>query len=462
MSKHYEEMLDALRISVIEIVNANPADRDAKLEKSFQACRNTMAEQLARDLPLPIDEADPVSLLGDRLGLLNEAVEAVEKSACPGAHMVSEQALLLAKSVVEYGSLALNAAAADFAVPVEDGEHVEEGMGLYKVASGGGEILVKSALPEEAAAMTADPDDTNARLKEFFLEGLDWLGVPVKLAKKAPPAFLKGKGKGNAQAEAEDEDGEDMEAAEADEGDEEDEGAEGDEEAMEGGEEGMEGEEGDRQPEGSANPFDVIGRAASLALLELNAIKDQLGGDAMGAEDGQLGPLEALGQHLALAVVGADALKQALNEGDMQGEEGMMPEEGEPEGAAPMEEAEPEEALKGTKNAGLEKAHAIINDMKKAAEVATGRAEAAEAEAAKLREQLSKANAAPADPKVNTGVGARALTKDMDGTADSGGETPDELAKRLEKMPPEQQALELMKMSFRRPIAVTQEQAPNR
>ena len=127
-----------------------------------------------------------------------------------------------------------------------------------------------------------------------------------------------------------------------------------------------------------------------------------------------------------------------------------------------MEEAEPEEALKGTKNEGLEKAHAIINDMKKVAEAATERAKTAEAEAAKLREDLRKAAAAPADPKVNTGVGARALTKDMDGDNGADAETEEELAKRFQGMTPEQQAHELMKMSFRRPMPVLQEHAPNR
>ena len=455
MSKHYQEMLDALRISVIEIVNANPADRDAKLEKSFQSYSNTMEQQLQKDLLLQVDEADPVSLFGDRIGRLQEVIQAVEQGACPGAEMLSEQSLLLAKSVVEFGGLVLNAAAADFAEPVQDGEQVEEGMGLYKVDSANyGEVLVKSMLPPAAAEMTADPQDTADRLTEFFMEGLAWLGVPVKLAKKGPPAFLKGKGKGNAQAEAEGEDGEDMEADEGDEGDEEAEGAEGEEETMDGEDEGMEGEEGEGEPEGSGDPFDRIGRAASLALLELNAIKGQFGGAEMGGEDGQLGPLEALGQHLALAVVGADALRDALAGGGMDSQEGMAPEEGEMEGAAPMEDAEPEEALKGTKNAGMEKAH---TDLQKVADAATARAESAEKQAAQLANQLKKLNEQPGDAKGNTGKGASVISKEADGGAEPD-ETKEQMAARLAKMSPEKAALELTKMSFRNPISVIESQ----
>ncbi len=454
MSKNYQEMLDALRISVIEIVNANPADRDAKLEKSFAAYGSTMEQQLQKDVLLAVDEADPVSLIGDRLGRLHEAVDAVEKGACPGSEMLSDESLLLAKSVLEFGGLMLNAAAADFAEPVEDGERVEEGMGLYKVAASHGEVLVKSMLPPAAAEMTADPQDTANRLTEFFMEGLEWLGVPVKLAKKAPPAFLKGKGKAQAQAEDGEGEEEDLEGEEGqEEEDLEEEGAEGEGPEMEEGEEGDEGDGGQQQ--GPSNPFDVISRAASLALLELNNIKDQMGGGDMQGQDGQLGPLEALGQHLALAIVGADALNQAMGEGGMDGQEGMEP-EGDMEGAAPMEDAEPEEALKNTPNDGLAKADLTA---------ANQRAEAAEKDAKALREKVEAlekaANAKPAEPKAMTGVGV-ALSKQADNASGDSDESMDDMAKRFEKMTPEQRGKELIKMSFRNPMPMAQDLVPGR
>ena len=448
MSKHYQEMLDALRISVIEIVNANPADRDAKLEKSFHAFGNTMEQQLQKDILLAVDEADPVSLFGDRIGRLQEVIQAVEQGACPGAEVLSEQSLLLAKSVVEFGGLVLNAAAADFAEPVEDGEQVEEGMGLYKVDSASyGEVLVKSMLPPAAAEMTADPQDTADRLTEFFMEGLAWLGVPVKLAKKGPPAFLKGKGKAQADDGEGEEEGPEGEDGQEEEDPEED-GAEGEGPEMEEGEGGYEGDGEEQQ--GSGNPFAVISRAASLALLELNNIKAQMGGGDMQGQDGQLGPLQALGQHLALAIVGADALNQAMGDGGMDGQEGMA-QEGEMEGAAPMAEAEPEEALKNTPNDGLAKADLAA---------ANQRAEAAEQDAKALRAKLDAlekaANAKPGQPKAMTGIGAP-LSKQADNADGDAGESEDDQVERLAKMSPDQRTAELIKISMRNPMPVTQQ-----
>jgi hypothetical protein len=450
MSKHYEDMLDALRTSVIEIVNANPADRDAKLEKTFASYQAALSKSLGADLLLPVDEVDPISLMGDRIGRLNEAVQALEKGLVPGAEMLSEQALMLAKSVVEYGSLALNAAAADFAELVQEGDEVEDGMGLYKIASHsqGQEILVKSALPPAAAELTADPEDTGSRLAEFFLEGLDWLGVPVKLAKRMPPQFARGK-KGAEQEEGDDE-GQEVPEAEDEEGAEE----EMPEDAEDGGDEGVMDQAGQGDEGNHSNPFDKIARAATLGLLELDQLRQQLGDDAVTGDGEQLSALDAMGQHLALVATQAQALGMALQGGG----EGEMMEGGEdPEGAAPTQDTVPDEAMKATPNNGLEKgAAAVAGVLKQNQDIQEELRKAQEGNAALQAKvaELSKLAAQPSDPKAATGIGAQVLTKEGDSSGQRE-ETAGETADRLAKMAPEQAAHELLKMAFQRPVQIT-------
>ncbi len=452
MSKNYENMLDALRTSVIEIVNANPADRDAKLEKTFASYSAALSKRLNEDMLLPIEEHDPVTVLGDRIGRLNEVVDALEKGLCPGAELLSEQALLLSKSVVEFGGLVLNAAAADFAEPTHPDDEVQEGMGLYKVASHtqGEEILVKSVLPPAAAALTADPADTSARLVEFFMEGLGWLGVPVKLAKRMPAQLARGKGPAEAEDEGDDADADADDAANEDDEQEMSEDGDPDEE------EGMMGDDEEGQPDQpdmqAGNPLERIARAGTLALLELDQLREQIGDNAMTGEDGQMSALDAMGQHLALVITGAQALSAALDDG------ADMPEGADPEGAAPMQDAEPEEALKATPNAGLEKSTAAV--LAKAVQENAAAQEAlqkakddARALQAKV-DELSKYVQAPAAPKASTGVGVQVLSKEGDASG-AAPESVEDQAARLAKMTPEAAALELTKMAFQNPVAIS-------
>jgi hypothetical protein len=481
MTKVHEEMLDALRTSVLEIVAANPSDAKARLEKSFDGFAKALGKRLAEDLPVAVGEADPVSLLGDRINRVQEAIEAIEAGAVPGADMVNPESVTLAKGVVEFGGLVLHAMAADFAEEADETTKLAEGEGLYKVATDGGEVLVKSALPEHAAVLTADPAETAGRMAEFFLEGLEWLGVDLRqLAKKAPPPFKRKPAAAEDEGEGAEDEGDEAEDGEFGEG----EGAEDEGDEAEDGEFG-EGEgaedEGDEAEDGAmgGSPLENISRLTALALLEIDALKQQAGGDGMEDPDGGLSALDAIGQHLALACVSADALNgavsgaedpaamdpaamdpnaQAAGENAMGADQGDMPSG---EGDAAAEPADEKEFEKGVPAGELAKARQIAGEILKKAESAEQRAADAEARAAaaeKRIEALTKAEGAkPAPPKGSTGVAAALLTKQAD-TGGEQGETPAEREQRLAKLAvtdPNAAAFELMKAAQRQPFVAT-------
>lgn len=462
MTKAYEEMLEALRTSVLEIVAADGSDRDAELKKSFDEFDAALKGRLDEDVPLSIEGTDPVSLMGSRLGLLGEAVDAIEHGLVKGGNTLHEDSLMLAKGVLELGSLMLSACAADFAEPAEEDETLAKGVGLYKVPTTAGEVLMKSALPEEAALLTADKGDVADKLAEFFFEGLDWLGVD--LSKKAPPWAKKG----DDDEADDDEGGEEDTAAGAEDQDEDDADTDPDEsDAPEGG-------------EGEGSPLENISRLSALALLELDNIKQQLGPDAGGEDpEGGLSALDAIGQHLALAVVSADALSGAVA-GAEEDPAAMDPNadpsasmQGQEPGAGGQDEApagegddadlpiEDDEAEKNTPAGELAKARKLADKILAKADDATKRAEQAEARAAEAERKLAdlqKAEGAkPADPKAGTGVGATVMTKVADGGS-ADGETEAQQRDRLTelaKRDPALAATEMIKAAYRHPIRVT-------
>ena len=454
MAKAFLEMVDALRTSVSEIINANPDNREEMLKKSFDAFSDHLAKKLDAELPLGPGEADPVSVLADSLAGIERAVDMIENGACLDlpAGAVSDDALTLAKAWCDMGEIVVRTAATDFAAPVEQGEGVEDGLSLVKVASNaaGGEILVKTVLPEASAQLLADPADTAEALallgfdllsmagvapRALVETGFDALGksarvnLAKRLAKKAP--FPP-------QARAEEDDEEDDEELDA-------EGAEGEEdEELDEGEEGGEFEEGEGA-EASDNPLDNLSRLGSMMLVEIENIRAGLPPEALQGGDqggGELSMLDAMGQHAALLTATADALLDAANG---EGDEGYAePQVGE---GPPVEGGEPEpvgadEFEKSRKTTDLAKAAGP--DPATVAEI-----DALKKQLAEVTSQMTALGKAAAPPKAML---APALSKAAETGGDPGEINVNDLAKQYEH-DPEKAALVLTKMALSKPIS---------
>jgi hypothetical protein len=465
MAKAFLEAVDALRTSVSEIVTANPENRDELLKKSFDAFSEHLAKKLDEELPLGPGEADPVAVLADSLAGVERAIGMIESGACIDlpAGAVSDEALTLAKAWCDMGEIVVRTAALDFAAPVEPGERVEGEMSLVKVASNaaGGEILVKTVLPEPMAQLLADPADTADALallgfdllglagvqpREIVETGFNALGksarvkLAKRLAKKAPfPPKAKAEEEDESEEDAEYEDDEESEDDEQ-----ELEAGEGDEGEYEEGEEGEdnfdpEAEGGD---EPSGNPLDNLSRLGSMMLVEIENVRASLPPEALqgGGAEGELSMLDAMGQHAALLTATADALLEAAEGGDEAGY--AEPDVGE---GPPVEGGEPEpvgaeEFEKGAKAKDLQKA---ASDPAAMAEI-----EAIKRQLAEVTSNMAALSKAAAPAKA---ILAPALSR----AAETGGQaaeiTADELAKQY-AVDPEKAALALTKMALGKPI----------
>lgn len=448
MAKAFLEMVDALRTSVSEIVNANPENRDELLKKSFDTFGDHLAKKLDTELPLGPGEADPVAILADSLAGVERAVAMIEQGACLDlpAGEVSEQALTLAKAWCDMGEIVVRAAASDFAAPVGEGEAVEEGLSLVKVASAaaGGEVLVKTVLPEATAQLLADPADTSEALALLGFDMLALAGVEPRdlvetgfgaLGKSARVKLVKRlakKSHEDDEDEGEDEDAEDDERDE-DEDEAEDEADDGEEMADD--EEEM--AEDDDAP--SDNPVENLSRLGSMMLVEIENIRSSLPPEAAQSGSSELTMLDAMGQHAALLTATADALLDASEEGeDPAGAEDEEDDSPMPAGQAlrkEPEEDEDDEVRKATGTDGLSKAaSAEIDALKRQLADVTG--------------QLTALSKAAAPPKAVLTV---AHSKAADTGAMSGDLDAQELAKQFAS-DPDKAALALTKMALTKPI----------
>lgn len=450
MAKAFLEMVDALRTSVSEIITANPENRDELLMKSFDAFGDHLAKKLDTELPLGPGEADPVAILADSLAGVERAVAMIEQGACIDlpAGEVSEGALTLAKAWCDMGEIVVRAAASDFAAPVEDGEAVEDGLSLVKVASAasGGEVLVKTVLPEATAQLLADPADTSEALALLGFDILALAGVEPRdlvetgfgaLGKSARVKLVKRLAK-NSHEDDEDEDKDEDEDEDEEDGDDERDDAE--DEAEDDGDDGDDGEEmaGD-EDEPSDNPVENLSRLGSMMLIEIENIRSSLPPEAARNGSSELTMLDAMGQHAALLTATADALLDASEEGeDPAGAEDEEDESPMPAGQAlrkEPEEDEDDEVRKATGTDGLSKA-------------ASAEIEALKRQLADVTGQLTALSKAAAPPKA-------VLTVAHSKAADTGGASGDLDAQELAKQfasDPDKAALALTKMALTKPI----------
>lgn len=456
----FSQMLGALRSSASEILAAGGTDTEARLMKSLDEFEAAFGDELAKVAPIPGEELDAVSLLADRLAGVHEAIALIEAGGCADlGRAPSDDAIFLAKGVAHLGNLALQYAASDMADFARSERDLSDGEVLLKIAdAAGGEVLVKTALPDHAAPLVAHPEVVLDGLADFGLQFLDFLGFDLTkpLVKKAPPFVKKEKA---ARGEEGDE-AEGDEEAEDGEGEEEDEGEEGPEGFAEGEEGDEEGDDLD-----ALNPMERAARMASMALLEIANLKEQMGvGDGMdqaAGDDGTLSALDALGQHLTLAVLEADALAQAAGgspmmggapepdgdegfggAGDGDGDEGGGP-------ANPAEQAEAEGDAGPGDDERLERGAKEPKGLKKARPAVDPEKEELKKQLADAQDQLKKAAAQPSVQNLPM----RVVTKGADAASGPEAETDEVLAKRAADMAatdPNRAAAALIAANFRR------------
>lgn len=401
------DILDALRTAVNEGASLPQEEREALFKRSFEQAGAELAKAVAPGLPSPA-ELDHVSLFGTVLETAGNAVAAIEAGEAQpvGGARPSDEVLTLAKAWLDLGGIALVAMASEQAAPT-DSAQPEEGMSLVKVALGegeGGEVLVKTALPEALHDLIAPPDAVAAELAALG-EGLY--------------AFAGG----DALAKMSHEDGED-------------EGYE-DEDEME------------DEPEGGvAEGLETLAKLGQMAVMQVAAIKDEIGdADEIDAEAGGLSALDAIAAHGAFMTQQAEMLMRAAA-GEGEDDEAVTGNED-----LRRDEEDEDELRRSAKTGDLAKGQAAHTDGK-AAETAAPQpnpeVEALKKQLAETADRLAKLEAQPADGKAVLKAPA-GLSKQADNGAEPA-PTLDSLAEDLMKMSPEERSKALFKMALSAPV----------
>lgn len=413
-------ILSALQEAVTEGAGLPDDDRRALIERSFEQAGG----ELAKFAPPAHDEMDHVSLMLMQMQAAEAAVEAIEqrRTLAIGGAGASGEAIALAKAWLDLGEVVVAALAAEQAVPVGDNDRGGEGLTLCKVAVGDGEVLVKTALPDSLQGFIVPPEAIADELASIGEGLLRFAGVD--LAK-----FARG------------EDDDEMEDDRRFAADDEDDG------------------EMDDEPEGGLEgALADIAKLGQMAVLNIAAIKDQLGDEEIGdGEAGALSALDAIAAHGAFMTQQADMLLRAAGGGL-----------GEDEVNDAGEDADngPGDSQGGEGDAGERDDR---DDLERSAPAGGLRKrETTDPRVAKLEEALAKANAAlaaneqrlakleaqPEPPKAVLNGAGLSLTKQADNGGGEVSKSIDELAEELHKMSPEERTRAIFKLSLNNPQAL--------
>jgi hypothetical protein len=328
MRKIFADKLDLLKASITEISAAAPESRDALLAKSFSEFEADIGATLDEVAPEPEPLAKGLNLISSLASLLTQ-VETTVKCICEGkAYRYSEANEECPEHIqmglhhfLAIGEMVLREMVNDHVEMPEDemdAEKAHQAGQLFKIDSDGGELLIKSRLPEHLVAFAEDPAllaiDRIALGRELVATGRDVLIamddqglLPPELQKAIPP---------------EDDDSEDETDQTADAGDMGEDTGDGSDMGDGTDEDGAGGDDTDQM-----DPLEVIVRLASAIMVVGGSLIQAQGGSAAGGEDG----------------MGAETDEDGTGEADMESEEtggpGPAIHEGDNDGSTPEGES---------------------------------------------------------------------------------------------------------------------------
>jgi hypothetical protein len=156
MRKDVASLVDTLRDSVTGIVASGTPDMDERLSKSFSEFGEALGGQLEAEYgadPEPIGEGlDHIALFAHGLAKMADSVAAIK----------GDEEIPLLDRYLDHGVLVLRQLVNDTAELPEDDQDVgraEASGELVKIEGSWGELLVKTALPEEYTAYLTEPLD---------------------------------------------------------------------------------------------------------------------------------------------------------------------------------------------------------------------------------------------------------------------------------------------------------------
>lgn len=426
------EMVVRLRQSVAEITESDAPNKDALLEKSFKEFgealakfedeqASAVADDLARADAEVRGEMDPLEGFAEAVGeadaIAGEMVDAGMVDE-PTAELLAQWSIL--------GDLVARTLANQRVAEVEDEDEAEAlksdgSAGLLELAKadGQGAVLLKTDLPDGLHGLVSDPAALQEAIASVGLSLAKVAGVPVEEMLEKFQAPEGGEGQDGPPA--------------------------------------MEEPAPSDPAEALARQVQVMMRLSAASLVQGQQILQALGGaEADPGMEGGVPPEE-------------QAAKEPGMEGGkppMKGEGAEQPgkeQEGAPSAEKPQADKAPQaekpegESEGGEGGEGGEKRKppfaksessedlmkSIGEEMRKAIENAT----------APLRKQLDAAQAEMVRMQAQPAA-PRASIMDMSKVGGGGQSSPDELAKRLADMSPEQRAMEITKMVHRMPIPV--------
>lgn len=418
----YETIMAALHKSVAELVAQAPENLAEELGKRFEDAGEALGQQLDADLPLEAGEADHVSFFEDSVHQLTKAAVALRDGNVMllADNAPSDSAITLALHAADLGHIALQSLVNEEVEIIEKASDLGEGEALLKMDDGeGGDLLLKTALPEQMHELIVTADEIDNRLAEIGASLLAHAGIaPHDLAKAFPM-----KGRRPPTNDGDEEDGEDEEDEDPEDEDEEYEDQEDD------------GAEDDEEDDGPTDPVELIAEMGGMILIQVDALRQAQA--QSGGEEQEGGPLDVFTKAASLIVVQADeVLKGGSMDDGMDDADSVDASGGDPRMAAmgKVDSPEAEEAL-----AKAAAAQTVVEELNKRLAESKAELETARAQAEKLGKM-----AAPA--KAVTGAGA-AVTKEAE-MGHAAAEDQESEAKRLAKLndeKPGEGTIELLK-----------------
>jgi hypothetical protein len=308
-----EPMVDMLRKSVTSIVAAAPANQEELLAKSFSefhaAAKETIEAELAKSVTPAVEEplfkgfgtvgrvANLVGSLAGQIATIKRGYEQwnVDKDGNPPADAdpASPELVEHLEDLLLHAEMLMRVAVNDQCEPMDDGEMAESGMHVVMVPiTGGGQMAVKTHLPEGLAKYATDPNDIDNILIDQGMNMLALGGVDTEALGKAMQGgeLAKDITGGGAAAPMP------MSSADA---------------ASQAGA----GLPDDGQPE---NPLDVIGRLAALIMVQVDYVQQMMDGTNEPTDPtGEADPGAGGGSESNPSVSDAEAAAKAVTTGNL-------------------------------------------------------------------------------------------------------------------------------------------------